>query len=97
MIRATAIDLISVPETAGVYDTAAETTRRVFAEVRSVGYREFYEAQEQGLEPSIVFVLADYAEYKNERFIDYDGARYRVIRSYVDRERIQLTAERAKA
>lgn len=96
MIRATAIDLISVDDTAGVYETTAETVRRVFAEVRSVGFREFYEAQAQGLEPSIVFVLADYAEYQNERYIDYDGTRYRVIRSYVDRERIQLTAERAK-
>ena len=97
MIRATAIDLIAADTESGVFDIPqTETKRRVFAEVRSVGYREFYLAQEQGLEPTHVFRLTDYAEYKNEPYLDYDGVRYRIIRTYTDGQTIELTAERGK-
>ena len=96
MIRATAIDLVPVDTTAGVFDAQTETTRRVFAVVKSVGMREFYTAQEQGLEPSLVFVLSDYGEYNGETLVDYNGARYRIIRTYVSGQTIELTAERAK-
>lgn len=96
MIRATAVDLVSVPDTAGIYETAPETKRRVFAEVRSPSSREFYTAHEQGLEPSFVFVLADYAEYRGEPYVDYNGTRYRVIRTYANGQKIEITVERGK-
>lgn len=96
MIRATAIELISAPDTAGIFETVTATTRRVFAEVRSPSSREFYTAHEQGLEPTFVFILADYAEYKGEQYVDYNGARYRVIRTYENGQKIEITVERSK-
>lgn len=96
MTRAVAIDLINDDPTEEIYAAITSQPRRVFAVVRSVGWREFYTAHEQGIEPEIVFVLADYAEYKNERLIDYNGARYRVVRTYVNGQTIELTAERGK-
>ena len=60
MIRAEVISLVAeTPADHGVFETRTETTRNVFAEIRSVGYTEFYTAKSAGIEPSIVFVLTD--------------------------------------
>lgn len=58
------------------------TERTVFAEVRSVGMKETYQALAVGLEPELTFVLADYYDYENEKYVEYEGRRYTVIRTY---------------
>ena len=83
------------PAEHGIFDTHAETKRVVFCEVRSVGYQEFYRALEQDLHPTFVFRLADYAEYQGEKICEYDGVRYRIVRTYIDRYAIELTVEEA--
>lgn len=96
MIRNDVIELIGEdPSAHGIFDNPTETARRVFCEVRSVGMSEFYRAREQDLHPDFVFVLSDYAEYKGEKICAYHGKRYRIIRTYVDRQRIELTVEEA--
>ena len=96
MIRQDVIDLIAeTPVAHGIFDKSTETKRTVFCEVRSVGMTEYYRALEQDLHPEFVFVLADYAEYSNEKICEYHGKRYRIIRTYVDRQRIELTVEEA--
>lgn len=77
----------------GVFDTPTETDRTVFCEVRSVGRDEFYRANAVGINVSIVFVLSLDAEYENEKFADYKGTRYRVVRTYVSDDGIELTCE----
>lgn len=52
------------------------------SEVKSIGMKEFYEAQAHGLAPEIVFVLSDYLDYNNEPFVLYNGVRYKVLRTY---------------
>ena len=74
--------------------TATESTRDVFADVRSVGMREKYEALQAGLNPELVFVLADYEEYEGEDEIDYDDERYRVIRTYRNGQTLEITVTR---
>ena len=69
--------------------TTAE--REVFCKVRSVGMREFYQAQATGLKPEIVFELSDYLEYENETHVIYNGETYRVLRSYRKGLTIELT------
>ena len=83
------------PAEHGIFDTHAETKRVTFCEVRSVGYQEYYRALEQDLHPTFVFRLADYAEYQGEKICEYDGVRYRIVRTYIDRYAIELTVEEA--
>lgn len=96
MIKADILTLVAEsPAAHGIFDATTETGRDVYCEVRSVGMNEFYRALENSLQPSFVFVLADEAEYKGEKICIYHDKRYRVIRTYVDRQRIELTVEEA--
>lgn len=94
MIRAEVITLVEEnPAAHGVFDRATETGRDVFAEIRSVGYNEFYAAKSAGIEPSIVFVLQDYMEYDGEKIVLFDSKRFRVVRTYTNGQTIELTCE----
>lgn len=96
MIRAEVITLVSEdPAAHGVFDIPELEKRDVFAEIRSVGYAEYYAARSAGIEPTIVFVLADYLEYQNEKIVLFDGEQYRVVRTYTNGQTIELTCERA--
>ena len=52
------------------------------AEVKSVGMKEFYQAQTQGMKPEIVFELADFYDYDGQEEIIYCGMKYKVLRTY---------------
>ena len=53
-------------------DMVVNTTERpVFAEVKSVGQSEFYQAAAVGLKPEIKFVIADYLDYDGEKALRY--------------------------
>ena len=95
MIRAEVISLIAEnPAAHGVFDTAVtETSREVFAEIKSVGYNEFYAAKSAGIEPEIVFALTDYMEYEGEKIVGWNSTRYRVVRTYTNGQTIELTCE----
>lgn len=73
---------------------AEETTREVFAEIRSIGMREKYEALQAGLDPEYTFVIADYYDYENETEIEYEGRRYRVIRTYRSGTSLEIVVTR---
>lgn len=94
MIKRDIIYLVAEdPEAHGIFDAATETQRQVFADVYSVTRAEAYRAMANGLNPSYVFVLSDYAEYQGEKICIYNDVRYRIIRTYVDRQQIELTVE----
>ena len=96
MIKADVITLIGeTPKAHGIFEEITETRRDVYCEVRSVGLTEFYKAMEQDIRPACVFVLADYAEYRDEKIVEWHGKRMRVVRTYIDRQRIELTVEEA--
>ena len=97
MMRADVITLVAEsPEAHGIFDTRTETERVVFCYVKSVGFREYFEALSQSLHPSFVFVLRDYAEYQGEKVCVYHGTRYRIIRTYITMQNtIELTVEEA--
>lgn len=71
-----------------------ESTREVFAEVQSVGQKEFYQAQALGLQPEIKFVLADYYDYNGEKLVEWDGKRYSVLRTYSASQKLELVCTR---
>lgn len=72
-----------------------ETTRTVFAALRSIGQAEFYAANAQDIHPEAKFVLADYLDYEGETFAEHNGQRYRILRTFRTGLELELVVERA--
>lgn len=66
------------------------TKREVFCSLRSVGMREFYQANAADLHPEAVFVLTDYLDYEGETLADHDGQRYHVLRTYRTGQELEM-------
>lgn len=65
--------------------------------LKSVARSEFYSAATAGLKPEAVFVLHAY-EYEGQQKVVFEGARYKVIRTYaVSFEELELTCEKVAA
>ena len=88
------IKLVSYTETVDSYGRPirTETEAERFAEVRSIGQSEFYQAAASGLKPTIKFVLADFWDYDNQKEIIFDDVRYNVLRTYRDGNKLEITA-----
>ena len=69
-----------------------ETTSDVFAQVRSIGQSEFYQAAASGLKPTIKFVIADYWDYDDQKELIYNDVRYNVLRTYRTGNALEITA-----
>lgn len=67
---------------------------------KSVGMKEFYQANADGFKPEIKVVLTNWMDYRGEHRLKYQpfGASreitYKIIRSYRDGDSIELTLER---
>lgn len=71
-----------------------ETRTTVLCSVKSAARSDFYSGAAAGLRPEYVFTIHAY-EYSGERIVEFEGKRYRVIRTYqTGTEEIELTAER---
>ena len=75
------------------------TDKQVFVRARAVTRREFYEAQQAGLRPSLVLVLSNRADYAGEKVALFHGTEYTVLRTYWtdDGDEIELTLEERTA
>lgn len=72
-----------------------ETRTTILCSVKSASRSDFYSGAAAGLRPEYVFTIHAY-EYGGERIVEFEGVRYRVIRTYqTGTEEIELTAERA--
>lgn len=69
-----------------------ETTRQVFCRAQSIGAKEFYQAQATGLKPEIKFILTDYLEHQGEELLEFNGTRYRILRTYRTGQELEITA-----
>lgn len=90
------ISLVHTVETVDEYGDPCtrEEKREVFAEVRSIGQSEFYQASATGLMPEVKFGLADYFDYAGEQLVEHEGVRYRVLRTYRKNNSMELTCYR---
>jgi hypothetical protein len=81
------ITLISVlapgeeTDSQGFYLPPEETRREVYGNKRSVGSAEFYRSSQAGTVAQIKFIVRS-DEYSGEKFVEYEGKRYRVLRTY---------------
>lgn len=97
----TIIILIGETTTVDEYGDLVRTPieRPVFAEEKSVGQTEFYQAAAAGLRPEIKFVLADYLDYQGEkrlRYTPFAGTEeeYTVVRTYRKDERLEIVCRK---
>lgn len=74
-----------------------DVKREVFCGFRSIGMKEFYSASATDFHPELKLVLADYLDYNDENLADYNGLRYRIVRTYRKGMELELTLERASA
>ncbi|MCD8200371.1 MAG: phage head closure protein [Coriobacteriaceae bacterium] len=73
------------------YIVSEETKTEVYADIRSVGRTEFYDAMRSGITVSIIFRIRPY-DYSDERLVEYGGKRYHVERTYqTDPDHLEMT------
>lgn len=69
----------------------------VYCRIESVGRNEFYNADVTNLRPEYIFIVHAY-EYNKEPVVEFDGERYRVIRTFSNSfEEVELTVEKVAA
>lgn len=95
MYRADVITLIGeTPQAHGMFDTYTETSRTVMCTVSSVSAAEAYAAGSEGLHPTLRFVLRVAEDYECEGFLEFHNEHYRITRTYMSGDGIELYAER---
>lgn len=62
----------------------------VFAEEKSVGQKEFFQADERGFKAEKVFEIADYLDYQNENILEYEGIEYNIYRTFRKGMRLEI-------
>ena len=72
----------------------SETRCDVFCRLASIGQKEFYQAHAVGLQPELKFVLSDYLDYSGETLVEYDGQKYRILRTYRTGTELELVVYR---
>lgn len=96
------INLISETKKVDKYGdiSTVRKNRTVFAELKSIGQSEFYQAQAVGLRPEIKFVIADYLDYQGESKLSYqrmgeeEEQEYTVIRTYRNGNTLEIVCRR---
>lgn len=91
MVRDDVVTLVREnPQAHGIFDPANEIRVECFCKVQSVGRAEFWRGMSNGLEPTLIFTLSEYADYQGEKIAEYHGKRMRVIRTFVTDNAIEL-------
>ncbi len=74
------IDSIETDEYGRTKKTRIE--KEIFAEEKSVGQKEFYQADARGFKAEKVFEIADYLDYENENVLEHNGVEYTIYRTF---------------
>ena len=91
------IKLISVSRerNSNGYPVDTETATEVFADVKSVTRKEFYDALRAGVAPTIAFKMFTW-DYAGQNYVEHIGKRYKVERSYIEGDMVELNCSEAK-
>ncbi|PHV69775.1 hypothetical protein CS063_13740 [Sporanaerobium hydrogeniformans] len=89
------ITLITTIESDGPFGEKTIESEPIYAEIRSIGMQEFYQAKGQDIKVDIKLVL--YAnEYQNQDKLKYNNETYRIVRTYrTGLDKIELVCARA--
>ena len=72
------------------------TWKEIFAEKKSIGTSEFYQAHSEGLKPEFKFIIhpSEYNRKTDGPHIKYNGEQFKIIRTYeVNQEALEITVE----
>lgn len=85
----------TVTQDAALNEVVTYTEREVFVKPRSVFASEFYQAAAVGLKPALTLVLSSFADYEDEKLVEYNGKEYTVTRVYQrpEKDTLELTLE----
>jgi SPP1 family predicted phage head-tail adaptor len=92
MNRDVKIKLISTTYTADSVGNqiATETVSEIYAKLDTIGQREFFEANQQGLKAEYRFIIYDF-EYSGQKILEYAGVKYQIYRTFnLKDERVEL-------
>ena len=95
----TSCELIAFsPDAHGVWDTPAERKRTVKAQEMSLTQAEAFQAGGEGLSPEAKLLIPYDRDYRGERELNYNGERWKVIRSdpYKEYNGVILSIRRKK-
>lgn len=68
-----------------------EVKTKLLCRKRSITRSEFYQANQAGIRPSLLVDIHSF-EYENQELAEFDGKKYRIIKTYpVDLEVLELT------
>lgn len=89
----TLVDIVNAISNGNVSET--EKKKTLNARIESVTRNEFYAARSAGFNPEIKFVIPDFRDYDRQRYIDYEGRRYVVTRTFraVDSTALEFVCE----
>ena len=87
------MDLAPSPKKDGFGDPVPERrlSGAVFALIRSIGSKAFYQAQTAGRKPEIKFVVTDHLDYRGQKYLVHEGVRYTVLRTYRTGNELEIT------
>ena len=74
--------------------TVTESSRTVFCSLLSNIHSIKTEADAIGIGYEIKLKLADVSEYEGEKFCEWNGDRYEVVRTYQNGEMLEITCQR---
>lgn len=97
MLNADAVTLIKQTFSVNEYGDSipAETSRTVFAEVKSIGLKRKIKAEQMGLKLDLKFILSNVAEYDGEEILEFHGKRLNIVNTYViDEGHVEITTAR---
>lgn len=94
-------EIIELESTTSTTDDAGDSVtvpiwKEVFAEKRSIGSSEFYQAHAEGLKPEFKFIIhpSEYDRKTDGPHIKYNGEPFKIIRTYeVNQETLEITVE----
>lgn len=95
------IKLLKETNTVNEYGDTVQTftERQVFADVKSIGQSEFYQAEAVGLKPEIKFLIADFVDYQGEKLLKYTPyggteETYTVLRTYRNKINLEIVCKK---
>lgn len=94
-------EIIELESPTSTTDDAGDTVtttewKEIFAEKRSIGSSEFYQAHSEGLKPEFKFIIhpSEYNRKTDGPHIKYNNEQFKIIRTYeVNQEALEITVE----
>ena len=54
----------------------------VLVQYKSIGYREFYQAEAVGMKPQMILVMAEFLEYEGQKQVEFRKRRYDILKTF---------------